>query len=142
MLDGKTIGHADVRGNLQYISVGNLQGNERVALLLMDYAGRRRLKILGRARLLDADADPAWQRRLVVPDYRARVRLRRRRPRRRAQFSVGSVRRRSMARSRNERAFCDAWRPSRCSRCTGSAGGSKSASTVTRRPSRKASATW
>ena len=53
VLDGKTIGYADFRGNVQYISVGNLQGNDRVALMLMDYANQRRLKILGRARLVD-----------------------------------------------------------------------------------------
>ena len=41
VLDAKTIGYADFRGNVQYISVGNLQGNDRVALMLMDYANQR-----------------------------------------------------------------------------------------------------
>nr|WP_316640914.1 pyridoxamine 5'-phosphate oxidase family protein [uncultured Roseateles sp.] len=59
VLDAKTIGYADFRGNVQYISVGNLQGNDRVSILLMDYANQRRLKILGRARLVDAKSDPA-----------------------------------------------------------------------------------
>src|ERR1700754_1927508 len=43
MLDDRTLAFADFRGNRQYISVGNLAGNDRVALILMDYPGRRRL---------------------------------------------------------------------------------------------------
>ena len=53
VLDGMTIGYADFRGNVQYISVGNLKGDDRVALILMDYANQRRLKLLGHARLVD-----------------------------------------------------------------------------------------
>jgi hypothetical protein len=67
VLDAKTIGYADFRGNVQYISVGNLQGNDRVSILLMDYANQRRLKILGRARLVDAKTDPALIARLRMP---------------------------------------------------------------------------
>ncbi|SDX54292.1 hypothetical protein SAMN05444358_10735 [Ruegeria halocynthiae] len=48
VLDPQTIGYADLSGNKQYISRGNLDGNDRVALILMDYANQRRLKILGR----------------------------------------------------------------------------------------------
>ncbi len=48
VLDDRTIGYADFSGNQQYISRGNLDGNDRVALILMDYANSRRLKILGR----------------------------------------------------------------------------------------------
>ncbi|MEX0308100.1 MAG: pyridoxamine 5'-phosphate oxidase family protein [Ruegeria sp.] len=48
VLDPQTIGYADLSGNKQYISRGNLDGNDRVALILMDYANKRRLKILGR----------------------------------------------------------------------------------------------
>ncbi|WP_299948127.1 pyridoxamine 5'-phosphate oxidase family protein [uncultured Ruegeria sp.] len=48
VLDSQTIGYADLSGNKQYISRGNLDGNDRVALILMDYANQRRLKILGR----------------------------------------------------------------------------------------------
>lgn len=73
VLDGKTIGYADFRGNVQYVSVGNLQGNDRVSIILMDYANRRRLKILGRVRLVGASEDPALMQRLALPGYRARV---------------------------------------------------------------------
>ncbi len=48
VLDAKTLGYADFTGNKQYISRGNLDGNDKVALILMDYANKRRLKILGR----------------------------------------------------------------------------------------------
>jgi uncharacterized protein len=47
------LGFADLKGNRQLISVGNLDGNDRVALFLMDYPSRERLKILGHARVLD-----------------------------------------------------------------------------------------
>jgi predicted pyridoxine 5'-phosphate oxidase superfamily flavin-nucleotide-binding protein len=76
VLDSQTLGYADFRGNRQYISVGNLQGNERVSIFLMDYANQRRLKILGRVRLLSDPADPeflALLTRLELPNYRARV---------------------------------------------------------------------
>lgn len=73
VLDAKTLGYADFRGNVQYISVGNLQGNDRVSIILMDYANQRRLKILGRVRLVDAADDPALMSRLELPNYRARV---------------------------------------------------------------------
>ena len=72
VLDAKTIGYADVRGNVQYISVGNLQGNDRVSIILMDYANQRRLKVLGRARMADASEDAALMARLEMPHYRAR----------------------------------------------------------------------
>lgn len=74
VLDDRTIGFADFRGNRQYVSLGNLALNDRVALILMDYAHRRRLKILGRARALGpGEDDPALLARLELPNYRARV---------------------------------------------------------------------
>lgn len=73
VLNPKTIGYADFSGNRQYISVGNIEGDDRVSLFLMDYPGQRRLKIWGRARLVDEDTEPALVARLESPDYRARV---------------------------------------------------------------------
>lgn len=73
VLDAKTLAYADFRGNLQYISVGNLAGNDRVSLILMDYAHQRRLKILGRVRLVSVAEDPALLARLQLPHYRAQV---------------------------------------------------------------------
>ena len=73
VLDERTIGFADFRGNRQYVSVGNLQGDDRVALILVDYPNRRRLKLLGRARAITAADDPVTLGRLEVPGYRAKV---------------------------------------------------------------------
>ncbi|OGT55865.1 MAG: pyridoxamine 5'-phosphate oxidase [Gammaproteobacteria bacterium RIFCSPHIGHO2_12_FULL_63_22] len=73
VLGPQTIGYADFSGNRQYISVGNLDGNDRVSLILMDYPAQRRLKIWGRVRLVEEDAEPALVARLESPHYRARV---------------------------------------------------------------------
>jgi predicted pyridoxine 5'-phosphate oxidase superfamily flavin-nucleotide-binding protein len=62
---------ADYSGNRQYISVGNLAENDRMFLLLLDYAERTRLKIWGRGEVLDDD--PVLFERVRDPDYPARV---------------------------------------------------------------------
>jgi predicted pyridoxine 5'-phosphate oxidase superfamily flavin-nucleotide-binding protein len=51
VLDEQTLGFADLRGNRQYISAGNLQHDDRAALFLMDYPRQTRLKILGHAKI-------------------------------------------------------------------------------------------
>ena len=65
---------ADYSGNRQYISVGNLAENDRMFLLLLDYAERTRLKIWGRGEAIDDD--PALLERVRDPDYPARGRTR------------------------------------------------------------------
>ncbi|MBI2509239.1 MAG: pyridoxamine 5'-phosphate oxidase family protein [Betaproteobacteria bacterium] len=72
ILDERTVGFADFRGNRQYISVGNVRKDDRVALFFMDYPGRTRLKVLGRVRLVGHD-EPELLARLEVDDYRATV---------------------------------------------------------------------
>ena len=72
-LDEQTLGFADFKGNKQYISVGNLNADNRVSLFVMDYPNRRRLKIWARARVVHADEDTDLIARLELPDYRARV---------------------------------------------------------------------
>jgi predicted pyridoxine 5'-phosphate oxidase superfamily flavin-nucleotide-binding protein len=71
VLDDRTIGFADFTGNRQYISTGNLGENDRVCLIAVDYAHRRRVKLWGRARVVTGDAELLP--RLAVPGYRARV---------------------------------------------------------------------
>jgi len=73
MLDDKTLGFADFKGNRQYISLGNITADDRVALFLMDYAGRRRLKILARVEVKDLATDPDLASRLALPGYKAKV---------------------------------------------------------------------
>ncbi len=58
VLGPNQLGFADFRGNRQMLSTGNLNGNDRVCLFLMDYPRRERLKILGRAKVLDAREQP------------------------------------------------------------------------------------
>ncbi|MCH7551535.1 MAG: pyridoxamine 5'-phosphate oxidase family protein [Proteobacteria bacterium] len=57
VIDDKTLAFADFGGNRQYISAGNLEDNDKAYLFLMDYPNRRRIKIWGRARVVDDDAD-------------------------------------------------------------------------------------
>ena len=71
VLDPHTIGWADFRGNLQYISTGNLATNDRVALIVMDYPHRERLKIYGRARVAYIEDEPELVAQLALPDYQA-----------------------------------------------------------------------
>jgi uncharacterized protein len=73
VLDKRTIGFADFRGNVQYLSVGNLNADNRISLILMDYANRRRLKLWGRAHIVHESDDPELVAQLEVPTYRARV---------------------------------------------------------------------
>jgi uncharacterized protein len=56
VLDEKTLGFADYRGNRQYISAGNLAENPKVHLFLIDYEHRQRIKIWGEARVVEDDA--------------------------------------------------------------------------------------
>lgn len=70
VLDPKTLGFADFAGNRQYISAGNLDGSDKVHLFLMDYANHRRIKLWGRARMIEDDPD--LMQRLIVPGYKAR----------------------------------------------------------------------
>ncbi len=67
VLDTHRFGWADFRGNLQYISTGNVSTDDRVSAIFMDYPHRRRLKIYGRAEVVVAPDDPALLARLVVP---------------------------------------------------------------------------
>jgi uncharacterized protein len=70
IVDAKTIGFADFKGNRQYISTGNLAENARAFLILMDYAQRKRVKLWGRARVVDDDPD--LMARLMPQGYQAK----------------------------------------------------------------------
>jgi predicted pyridoxine 5'-phosphate oxidase superfamily flavin-nucleotide-binding protein len=73
VLDERTLGYADFRGNKQYITTGNVIGNDRVSLFLMDYAHRERLKILGRMVITEAKDNPELVEQLTMKEYEARV---------------------------------------------------------------------
>ena len=67
VIDEHTLAFADVIGNRQYISTGNLRDNNRVALFLMDYPTQSRLKILGEAEVIPWAEAPAWKTTLPLP---------------------------------------------------------------------------
>jgi predicted pyridoxine 5'-phosphate oxidase superfamily flavin-nucleotide-binding protein len=72
-IDDHTIGWADFRGNLQYVSTGNVSGDDRVAIIALDYANQRRLKIFGHARIVTVDEDPELVKSLTDDTYDAVV---------------------------------------------------------------------
>lgn len=72
IIDDTTLGFADYSGNRQYISTGNFKNNDRIALFFMDYANRRRLKMLGRVQLVTLD-DIETLSTLESDQYRANV---------------------------------------------------------------------
>lgn len=72
VLDEGTIGFADFAGNRQYITLGNVAGDDRVALFFMDYPNRTRLKLLGHATAVPPE-DAATLARLEDPGYGAKV---------------------------------------------------------------------
>jgi hypothetical protein len=73
VLDEHRLGFADFSGNKQYLTLGNIATENRVALFLMDYPNRRRLKLLGRMRTVDLDTDPDLARAIFDPAYPAAV---------------------------------------------------------------------
>jgi predicted pyridoxine 5'-phosphate oxidase superfamily flavin-nucleotide-binding protein len=56
VLDDRTLAFADYGGNKQYITLGNLAENDQAFLFAMDYAARRRVKVWGRAKVVEGDA--------------------------------------------------------------------------------------
>jgi len=73
MVDDRTLAFADYRGNLQYLSAGNLSADSRACLFLMDYPQRARLKILARVDTLALDDDPALTALVTIPGYKAKL---------------------------------------------------------------------
>ncbi|MEL6106399.1 MAG: pyridoxamine 5'-phosphate oxidase family protein [Planctomycetota bacterium] len=71
VIDDRTLGFADFGGNQQYITLGNLADNSKAFIFLMDYANRRRVKLWGRARVVEGDAE--LEAKTSHPDYRAKV---------------------------------------------------------------------
>jgi predicted pyridoxine 5'-phosphate oxidase superfamily flavin-nucleotide-binding protein len=70
VIDERTLGFADFKGNRQYITTGNLSENPKAYIFVMDYAHRRRVKLWGRARVVEDDA--ALLAKLWPEGYKAR----------------------------------------------------------------------
>ena len=70
VLNAKRIGFIDFRGNMQYISAGNIATNNNVALIMVDYPARARLKILAKAEIVELTDDPVLYDLLELDDYK------------------------------------------------------------------------
>lgn len=70
VVDERTLGFADYRGNRQYITLGNLSENDRAYLFLIDFSRRQRIKLWGRAHVVEND--DALIARLFDDGYKAR----------------------------------------------------------------------
>jgi uncharacterized protein len=73
VLDDRTLGFADFRGNRQYISLGNLNVDNRAALFLMDYPNRRRMKMLSHVEIKELKDDSELAQKLTMPGYKAKI---------------------------------------------------------------------
>jgi len=73
VLDEKTLAFPDFKGNRQYISVGNVTTDARVALILVDYPHRSRMKILAHVEVIGVDERPDVTKQVIDPGYKAKV---------------------------------------------------------------------
>jgi predicted pyridoxine 5'-phosphate oxidase superfamily flavin-nucleotide-binding protein len=73
VLDEKTMGFADFRGNLQYISLGNIATRDKTSLFFIDYPNRTRLKMLVHTEERSLAGDPTLSAALSLPGYKAKV---------------------------------------------------------------------
>lgn len=71
VVDDHTLGFADFAGNRQYITIGNLSENPKAFIFLMDYANQQRIKLWGRARVVEND--PELIEKLRDPSYPGRI---------------------------------------------------------------------
>lgn len=71
VLDKRTLGFADYSGNRQYITLGNLDENDRAHIFVMDYMGRQRIKLWGRAEVVEGN--PELVERVADPTYPGKV---------------------------------------------------------------------
>lgn len=69
VIDTKTIGFIDFSGNKQYITVGNLATNNKVAVIMMDYAAKARLKIYAKVEVIEIKDRPDLFKLLNLDDY-------------------------------------------------------------------------
>jgi predicted pyridoxine 5'-phosphate oxidase superfamily flavin-nucleotide-binding protein len=73
VIDNETLGFADFRGNMQYISTGNIKATDKASLILLHYPSKSRLKIWAKVEILDPDENPELRGKLVDSEYGAHV---------------------------------------------------------------------
>ena len=69
VIDKDTISFIDFTGNKQYISVGNFATNNNVALIMMNYPARSRLKIYATAEIVELKDNPKLLESLDLGEY-------------------------------------------------------------------------
>jgi predicted pyridoxine 5'-phosphate oxidase superfamily flavin-nucleotide-binding protein len=82
-LDSKTLAFADFAGNRQYVTLGHLNENDLAHIFILHFATRQRIKLWGRARVIEGDAE--LMERLVDLDY---LKANRARPQRAIVFAL------------------------------------------------------
>jgi predicted pyridoxine 5'-phosphate oxidase superfamily flavin-nucleotide-binding protein len=73
VINQSTLGYADFRGNMQYISTGNMNANKKASLILLHYPSKTRLKLWVETEILDPEQHPDLKEKLVLPEYKAKV---------------------------------------------------------------------
>jgi predicted pyridoxine 5'-phosphate oxidase superfamily flavin-nucleotide-binding protein len=69
-IGSQTLAFADFAGNRQYITLGHLKENDRAHIFILHFATQQRVKLWGRARVVENDLE--LMERLVDPAYQAR----------------------------------------------------------------------
>lgn len=72
VVDDRTLGFLDFAGNRQFISLGNIGQRNKVALILMDYPNRARMKLYARAEVVELGERPELESWLWTDGYKAR----------------------------------------------------------------------
>lgn len=72
VLDNKRLGFLDFKGNMQFITVGNLATNNNVAIIIVDYPSRTRLKLYAKAEIVDLNENAELQNQLNLGEYKHR----------------------------------------------------------------------
>ncbi len=72
VLDAKRLGFIDFKGNMQFISVGNIATNQNIALIMVDYPTKTRLKIYAKAEVVELKDNPVLYNELNLKDYEFR----------------------------------------------------------------------
>ena len=72
VLDSKRLGVIDFKGNSQYISVGNITTHNNVALIMLDYPAKARLKIFAKAKIVELKDEPGLYHSLQLEGYQFR----------------------------------------------------------------------
>jgi len=73
VIDKQTIAFLDFSGNKQFVSVGNITSNDKVALIMVSYPHKARLKMYARAKLLSLEDNPELTQKLLLKNYKARA---------------------------------------------------------------------